>query len=71
LAEKNKLNGRQGKINQDDEGELELKIAPYKRRVIMSWGKSVHGFSKTSDKKKSCGSQSLICVEYIYPLDGS
>ena len=31
----------EGKINQDDEGQLELKIAPYDGRVIVSWGKSV------------------------------
>jgi hypothetical protein len=30
-----------GKFIQDDEGELELKIAPCDGRVIMSWGKAV------------------------------
>jgi hypothetical protein len=27
-----------GKINQDDEGKLELKTVVYEGRVIMSWG---------------------------------
>jgi hypothetical protein len=31
----------EGKFIQDDEGELELKIAPCDGRVIMSWGKAV------------------------------
>ena len=30
-----------GKINQDDEGKLELKTVVYEGRVIMSWGKPV------------------------------
>jgi hypothetical protein len=32
-----------GKINQDDEGELELKTVVYEGRVIMSWGNRFHG----------------------------